>query len=418
MVSPPAPKQPALGTVPSPKPAGPSTSGKAMPPPPAPPIGVKREVPTPSATDRVLKKSVAMPPKAPKGAPAMPASPTPSQLPHPKQRSEVPTPTLNSGNEPHQPKSAPQPSPPVAKHIAMAPEPGPPADEAHQPTHEHSHEALETNSQATTVPGHIDTQIDSPASQATVYYDPVPEEPNTVPKKQEKEESSGVKDDPSTSVQPVAPYPKSPAKIPSTGLTGVKHEPTTATQRAQATPPATLASQPSKKTTFTPLPHPSTPPTSRPPLPDVTPPKVPPPAPVAHSQQPAPTSTPGIAIAPEAQPLVHNNYKERQASYACFKRQISGEVPPPDGQTVPEELAQAWEEAVASRSRTKKNALFAKWCESGANWGMSLVCRYTIKKIVLTQINTTVNTVCTLRIHISHTRTRSEKEKGKKKMGH
>ena len=63
------------------------------------------------------------------------------------------------------------------------------------------------------------------------------------------------------------------------------------------------------------------------------------------------------------------DYKERQAQYMVFKRQVSSDIPPP---SVPVEFLEAWSEAVRTRSRAAKNALFSKWCEAGGNWGLIL----------------------------------------------
>lgn len=57
--------------------------------------------------------------------------------------------------------------------------------------------------------------------------------------------------------------------------------------------------------------------------------------------------------------------KERQQHYAAFKRQVTGEI---TSITVPHEFAEAWKDAVASKSRTAKNKLFSMWCSAGGSW--------------------------------------------------
>ena len=124
-------------------------------------------------------------------------------------------------------------------------------------------------------------------------------------------------------------------------------------------------------------------PKAPPPPPAATPPKAlaktQPPAKLPPAKAPPPKATPvsstaaasasDFQVQPGTAALQPGDYKERQAQYMVFKRQVSSDIPPP---SVPVEFVEAWSEAVRTRSRAAKNALFSKWCEAGGNWGLIL----------------------------------------------
>lgn len=58
---------------------------------------------------------------------------------------------------------------------------------------------------------------------------------------------------------------------------------------------------------------------------------------------------------------------------AC--RQASGET---IGVDVPDEFLKAWQEAVATNSKSAKGQLFQLWCAAGGQWGKNLGYMYTV----------------------------------------
>ena len=75
-------------------------------------------------------------------------------------------------------------------------------------------------------------------------------------------------------------------------------------------------------------------------------------------------------VADQSNSLQPASTKERQSHYAAFKRQVTGEI---SSITVPQEFVEAWEQAVASNSRSAKNKLFQLWCTAGGSWSKSFV---------------------------------------------
>ena len=111
----------------------------------------------------------------------------------------------------------------------------------------------------------------------------------------------------------------------------------------------------------------ATPPAPKePPAPKSSPNTTPSPKSSATTSTPSrtPTSPSEFQVAPGATPIEPTDYKDRQAHYACFKRQVAKQ-----DQCIPAEFIQAWNDAVKSNSRTAKNALFSKWCQAGGSWG-------------------------------------------------
>ncbi|CAE7255419.1 unnamed protein product [Symbiodinium sp. CCMP2592] len=90
-----------------------------------------------------------------------------------------------------------------------------------------------------------------------------------------------------------------------------------------------------------------------------------------------------VQVNPQAMAIVPTDSQDRQKHFAVFKRQITGK-----DKTVPESLRKAWTQAVNSKSRSAKTALFQKFLEAGGDW---------------------------MTVDIS--RTRTDSEKGEKMMG-
>ena len=108
-------------------------------------------------------------------------------------------------------------------------------------------------------------------------------------------------------------------------------------------------------------------------------------APAVSGKQPQPASTVqanagaaaptngGFEVQGNVTPIQYENYKDQQKHFMVFKRQVTGQNA---SVSVPPALVTAWQQAVQSKSRAAKNALFKTWCQAGGDWSMIFVCKW------------------------------------------
>ena len=385
------PRKPETSAPPSPSPTL-HYSPQAPPCPPPAPATVKQQLPPPP------KPSAARPPLPPptllKAEPVSIAPmPKANQLPMPK-ASQVTMPKASqvTNAEPVEPTS-------IMKPVATPSR----APRAVSRAVSWAMDGEQASSQATTVPGAANaevpaTQLDAESQQ---HFAKV-EQPT-------KEEATAKAATPALPAPSVAPAPTSvapaqsatpahPAALAAPAQAATPAHPAELAAPAQAATPAHPAALVAPAQAATPadpaaLPAPAHP-AEAPTAPDAVaaPARAPctawapslPPAPVPHAaKQPAPKAAPKAAT-PSPQPALEQQFhvadqsnsiqpattKERQSHYAAFKRQVTGEI---TSITVPQEFVEAWENAVATNSRSAKNKLFQLWCAAGGSWSKNFV---------------------------------------------
>ena len=88
---------------------------------------------------------------------------------------------------------------------------------------------------------------------------------------------------------------------------------------------------------------------------------------------------------------------------------------------VPDEFLKAWQEAVSTNSKSAKGQLFQLWCAAGGQWGKNLGYVDTAFLQPKTMNSKVVSWSFGLfknpRMKISHTRSREDRNEGKKRYG-